>query len=155
MAFSFSAVVAGLFVLSGMGLAQNLPDAPSVNVGTFPSARSTVSHVMPSTPIAATKPLIDPTVADATYWASTSALFATTFVNVELTTRCSEEHTCLTWIAPGSTRQTLYAYTLPTDVLVSFLSYKLKRRVRWWMVPQVVLTSGNIFSAGRSYGRIR
>jgi hypothetical protein len=143
-----------LFMLSGLAAPQNLPDSPGVTVGLFPSA-ALAAGVVTMPPPAALGPWINPTVADAPYWSSTAALFATTLANVELTTRCSEQHTCLTQIAPGSTRLTLYAYTLPTDLLVSYLSYKLKGKTHFWIVPQVLLTGANLFSAGRSYGRIR
>jgi hypothetical protein len=148
-------VAIALFLLSGVVVAQQLPDAPSVIVGRFPPTPGFSTTRSTTPPVAAIAPVIEPTVADVTYWISTSALVGTTFVNVEITARCAEQHTCLTQIAPSSTRLKLYAYTLPTDLLVSYLSYKLKSKTRWWIVPQVILTGANLFSAGRSYGRIQ
>jgi hypothetical protein len=154
-------VLITLLLLGGLSVAQSLPDAPGISdtpaitVGSFPPAQQ-VGHPFNHGAIAAAEgPLIEPTVADAHYWASTLALVGTTIANVELTARCSERHTCLTEISPGSTRATLYAYTLPTDLILSCVSYKLKKTTRWWMVPQLVFTGANLFSAGRSYGRLQ
>ena len=156
-------VVMMLLPFSAIGFAQDLPDAPGVVVGSFspgpsPSARSS-SSVSAQTPPAAKGPFIDPQVADATYWDYTAALVGSTVLNVEMTARCSERGTCLTWIASGSaggsTRLRLYAYTLPADAALSFLAYKLKGRTRLWILPDALATAANLFSAGRSYGRLQ
>jgi hypothetical protein len=108
---------------------------------------------------AARRPWIDPYVADFAYWDSTFALVGTTVLNVEMTARCSERGTCLTWIASGSaagsTHLRLYAYTLPADAAFSYLAYRLKPKHKWWMVPNALVTAANLFSAGRSYGRLQ
>jgi hypothetical protein len=160
----FSIIVA-LFVLSGIALAQDLPDAPSVAVGAFPSptnARMGVtqnsSTSMP--PPAAKGPWIDPQVADGGYWGYSSALLGSTILNVEMTARCSERGSCLTWIfsgtSAGSARLQLYAYTLPTDAAISYLAYTLKRKnSKWWALPPALVTAANLFSAGRSYSRLQ
>jgi hypothetical protein len=151
-----------LLLLSAIGFAQNLPDAPNVAESTFPSAKT--NTFAGSTPTvsrdyaaAAKKPWIDLNVADATYWDSTLALVGSTVVNVEITARCSKEHTCLTWIANTPSRGQLYAYTLPVDGALSYLAYKLKGKGKTglWMLPQMTFTAANLFSAGRSYGRIQ
>jgi len=151
-------IVILFLLLRGSGSAQNFPDAPSATTGTFLSAgeaNAGVHRVSQSgAPPSATKPWIDPTVADATYWGTTVGLAGSTIVNVEMTARCSEQHTCLTEIAPGSSRVRLYAYTLPTDAALSYLTYKLKSKTRLWMLPDALFTAANVFSAGRSYGRI-
>lgn len=152
--FSITTIIL-LLLLTGVGIAQELPDAPGVQVGTFPSPKSLTKFSKNGAPVAAQRPLVDPTIADSAYWTSTGALFATTFVNVEMTARCVEQHTCLSSIAPNASRGRLYAYTLPTDGLLSFLSYKLKSKRRWWALPELTFTTGNLFSAGRSYGRLR
>lgn len=153
--------VIALLLLSEIGFAQNLPDAPGVSVGSFPSGQSE-NTFGPSTPsksrdyaVAAKKPLIDLNVADSVYWDSTFALVGSTVVNVEMTARCSEEHTCLTWITNTPSRGRLYAYTLPVDAALSYLAYKLKGKTHLWAMPQMTFTAANLFSAGRSYGRIQ
>jgi hypothetical protein len=107
--------------------------------------------------VAAKAPLIDPQVADSSYWAATGALATTTILNVELTARCAQQGTCLTWISggTGASHAQLYAYTVPTNIALDYLGYKLKQRSRFWMVPQMIFTSANLFSAGRSYGRLQ
>jgi hypothetical protein len=158
-------IIIALFLLSGIALAQDdLPDAPSVAVGSFPAsvnggmgARPTPSTSMQ--PVAAKGPWIDPQVADGAYWGYSSALLGSTILNVEMTARCSERGTCLTWIFNGSSagaaRLRLYAYTLPTDAAISYLAYTLKRKnKKWWAVPSALLTAANLFSAGRSYSRL-
>jgi hypothetical protein len=157
-----STVIIALLLLTAFGVAQELPDAPGVTVGVFPpnglANRSNVSKssILRGAPPAGKGPWIDPTIADANYWHSTAALFGSTIINVEMTARCSEEHTCLTQISPGSARAKLYLYTLPADVGLSYLAYRLKGRgSHWWSVPQVVFTAANLFSAGRSYGRVQ
>jgi hypothetical protein len=139
--------------------AQELPDAPSVAVGSFPAAASmnvassssaSTSGALP----AAKKPWIDPTVADAPYWGATFALVSTTIVNVEMTARCSEQHLCLTYFASGASRLDLYAYTLPVDAAVSYLTYKMKKKNRLWILPDALISAANLFSAGRSYDRL-
>ncbi len=140
----------------------HVPDAPKVTVGTFPSAEPWVksewvrSKKSGEVPVAAEAPPIDPHVADASYWAATTALATTTVANVELTARCQEEGTCLTWINPGkgSDRGRLYAYTIPSNFALDYLAYKLKGKTRLWILPQMAFTAANLFSAGRSYGRI-
>lgn len=149
-----STVIAVLLSLSGFTLAQSFPDAPSAT-SSVPSSTLVASKPKTSGAWAAARgPWLDTRNADVSYWNSTAALFGTTILNVELTARCAEQHTCLTSIAPYSTRGELYAYTLPTDVALSILSLKLKNGHRWWMIPQVTFTAGNLFSAGRSYGRL-
>lgn len=148
----------------GVSLAQNLPDAPSVAVSTFPAATgsslsgpnsSSYQGAAPS----AKAPFIDLQIADSAYWDYTAALTGSTILNVEMTARCSERGTCLTWIAAGSaegsTRLRLYAYTLPADAAISWLTYKLKRKTRLWILPPALVTAANLFSAGRSYGRLQ
>ncbi len=151
-------IVILFLLLRGSGSAQNFPDAPSATTGAFPSAGEANEEVhrvsQSGAPPSARKPWIDPTVADATYWGTTFGLVGATIVNVEMTARCSEQHTCLTEIAPGSSRVRLYAYTLPTDAALSYLTYKLKSKTRLWMLPDALFTAANVFSAGRSYGRI-
>lgn len=156
-------VVTLLLLFAGIGFAQDLPDSPGVVVGSFspgpnPSPRSSSSGAT-QTPPAAKRPFIDPQVADDPYWEFTGALLGATILNVEMTARCSERGTCLTWIASGSasgsTRLKLYAYTLPADAAVSFLAYKLKGKTRLWVLPQALATAANLFSAGRSYGRLQ
>jgi hypothetical protein len=147
-------IVIAFLLLSGLAVAQDLPDAPSATAGDFSSAAFLNRPVMTGASVAATAPRINPNILDAAYWTSTSALVGTTITNVELTTRCAEKHTCLTSIAPGSTRLKLYAYTLPTDALLSYATYELKARTHWWPVPDLVFTAANIFSAGRSFGRV-
>jgi hypothetical protein len=150
---AFGVIATAVLFVSQVGFAQELPDAPSFTMGLFPSIKSANNRSMPAP--AGRAPFIDPRIADLSYWSSTAALFATTIVNVELTARCSKEHTCMTVIDPGIGRGRMYAYTLPTDFLVSYLAYRLKPKTHLWIVPQIVLTGGNLFSAGRSYGRIR
>lgn len=145
--------VAALFLFSGIGHTQQLPDAPSVAVGAFPSPELKPEPAVSRGMIAAKAPLID--VSDPAYWTASAALLGSTIINVEFTARCAQEHTCLTSIAPDASRARLYAYTLSTDAALSFLSYKLRGKSRWWMLPQVIFTSANLFSAGRSYGRLR
>jgi hypothetical protein len=111
-------------------------------------------------PVAAAKgPLINPEIADDPYLGYMSAMWGSTILNVEMTARCSARGTCLTWIASGSasgsTRGKLYAYTLPTDAALTYLTYKLKAKTRWWVLPPVLVTAANLFSAGRSYGRLQ
>jgi hypothetical protein len=160
MPHKYFVVVIALLLQSGIGLAQDLPEAPSVTMG-FPSSQvgSTSAVSRPSNfgevAIAAKRPWIDMKIADSTYWASTFALVGSTIVNVEMTARCSEQGTCLTQIAPSSSRVKLYAYTLPTDVALSYLAYRLKGKTRLWALPQMIFTAANLFSAGRSYGRIQ
>jgi len=158
MSYKALIVAAVCLLLSGFGIAQNLPDAPSVSVGSFPSVEFLSRPVMQGgggAAFAATDGYAESRTLDAAYWESTTALLGTTVANVELTARCSEQRTCLTEIAPGSARAQLYAYTLPTDVAVSYLAYRLKGKTRLWRLPQMVLTAANVFSAGRSYGRIQ
>jgi hypothetical protein len=150
-----------LLLLSELAFAQNLPDAPSAAVGSFPSGQGG-STFGPSTSsksgdyaVAAKKPLIDLNIADSAYWDSTFALVGSTVVNVEMTARCSEQHTCLTWITNTPSRGRLYAYTLPVDVALSYLAYKLKGKTHLWALPQMTFTAANLFSAGRSYGRLQ
>jgi hypothetical protein len=150
---TFAVIATSILFVSQLGLAQQLPDAPSFTLGLFPSMKSENQRSIPAAAVRA--PFIDGHAADLSYWSSTAALFATTIVNVELTARCSREHTCMTSIDPGVGRGQMYAYTLPTDFLVSYLAYRLKPKTRLWIVPQIALTGGNLFSAGRSYGRIR
>ncbi len=143
-----------LLSLSIGGIAQNLPDAPSTTLGNVSSNGIESKPVIKGAAPAGRGPWLD--MADSRYWAATTALFGTTIVNVEMTARCAEQRTCLTEIAPGSNRAKLYAYTLPTDVALSILAYKLKSRSRWlWALPPLAFTAANLFSAGRSYGRIR
>ena len=139
-----------------------VPDAPGVTVGTFPAVEPWIKSEWASSkksgaaPVAAKAPRIDPQVADSSYWAATASLAGTTVANVELTARCEEEGTCLTWINPGkgSDRGRLYAYTVPSNFALDYLAYKLKGKTRFWIVPQMAFTAANLFSAGRSYGRI-
>jgi hypothetical protein len=159
-------IIVALFILSGIALAQDLPDAPSVAVGSFPIAANGNAAAVPSSsstyvaPPAAKGPWIDPQVADGAYWSYSSALLGSTILNVEMTARCSQRGSCLTWIldgaSAGSARLQLYAYTLPTDAAVSYLAYVLKRRnSKWWVVPPALFTAANFFSAGRSYSRLQ
>ena len=141
--------------LSRFGLAQSPPDAPSAQVDVAPSTSFQTSYRNDGPAAPARRPWLDPMTADSTYWATTGGLFSTTFVNVEMTARCAEQHTCLTGIATGSSRLKLYAYTLPADIALSYLTYKLKPTKRWWAVPDLIFTAANLFSAGRSYDRIR
>lgn len=155
MSYKFITLLIMPVLLIGMGGAQALPDAPSVALGAFPPSNATAMSTSYVTPSAGRKPLVDPAVADGSYWGSTFALVSSTIVNVEITARCSEEHTCLTWIANGPSRIDLYAYTLPTDAALSYLSYKLKSKTRFWMLPDALFTAANLFSAGRSYDRLQ
>lgn len=156
MSYKFITILIAPVLLIGMGVAQDLPDAPSVARNSFPSAAAGItSTTTVETPAAARGPLVDLTIADSSYWGATFGLVSTTIVNVELTARCSERHTCLTWIANGPSRIELYAYTLPTDVALSYLTYKLKRKTRLWILPDALFTAANLFSAGRSYDRLQ
>jgi hypothetical protein len=150
---TFGVIATAVLFVSQVGFAQQLPDAPSFTMGLFPSIKSANKSGIPAP--AGRAPFIDGRVADLSYWSSTAALFATTIVNVELTARCSRERSCMTEIDPGVGRGRMYAYTLPTDFLISYLAYRLKPKTHLWIVPQIALTGGNLFSAGRSYGRIR
>jgi hypothetical protein len=148
-----------LLVLGGLGTAQDLPDAPSATVASS-QKRQNKHHFEGAAP-AGRRPwlashilLMDSTTANSTYWASTLTLFGTTIVNVETTSRCAAERTCLTMIDPGATRGQMYLYTMPTDIAISYLTYKLKGKTHWWWVPQAAVSGANLFSAGRSYGRI-
>jgi hypothetical protein len=145
-------------LLCGVATAQNFPDAPGVSSSTSTSAtgsQATFENASQSgAPAAARKPWIDPKTADLNYWGATSALLGTTVLNVELTARCANQHTCLTFIASSSTERDLYLYTLPTDAALSYLTYKLKAKKRWWILPDAIVSAANIFSAGRSYGRL-
>jgi hypothetical protein len=153
---AFGVIATAVLFVSQFGFAQDLPDSPSVTMGLFPSIESANKTNKRNIPAPAGRgPFIDGDVADLSYWSSTAALFATTIVNVEMTARCSREHTCMTAIDSGIGRGRMYAYTLPTDFLVSYLAYRLKPKTHLWIVPQIALTGGNLFSAGRSYGRIR
>jgi hypothetical protein len=148
-----------LLLWGGIATAQILPDAPSVATGAFPSpaiesGQTVVNASKPGAVPAARGPWIDPKVADLNYWGATSALLGTTILNVDLTARCASQRTCLTWLASDSTKRDLYLYTLPTDAALSYLTYKLKAKRRWWILPDAVFTAANIFSAGRSYGRL-
>jgi hypothetical protein len=155
-----------LLVLSGIGFAQDLPDAPSVAVGAFPTALNANPPAMGTSsttyiaPPAAKGPWIDPQIADGAYWSYTSALVGSTALNVEMTARCSERGTCLTWIfggtSAGSARLRLYAYTLPADAAISYLAYTMKRKgkSKWWVLPPALVSAANLFSAGRSYSRL-
>jgi hypothetical protein len=154
-----------VLTLSSVGaFSQEVPNAPST-ASSFPQA-----EVIPATlgngrrasepPVAAKGPWIDPYVADDAYWSYTFALLGSTILNVEMTARCSERGTCLTWFAAGaasgSTRAELYTFTLPTDAAISYFAYRLKsRKSRWWVLAPALATAANLFSAGRSYGRIQ
>jgi hypothetical protein len=153
MSHTHPSIVIAFLLLSGLAFAQDLPDAPSAAAGNFAPAKFESRPVMTGASAAAIAPRINPDVLDAAYWTTTSALVSTTVVNVELTTRCAEQRTCLTSIAPGSTRVKLYAYTLPTDALLSYATYKLKARTRWWPLSDLIFTAANVFNAGRSFGR--
>lgn len=145
-----------LLLLTGIAIGQTVPDAPSATVGAFPSvAVANTSSSMVATPPAARKPWIDLTVADSAYWNYTYALVGSTIVNVEMTARCSEQHKCLTQIADGASRGDLYAYTLSTDAALSYLTYKLKTKTRFWAMPDALFIAANLFSAGRSYDRLQ
>src|ERR1700686_1812369 len=98
-----------LLALGGLGFAQDLPDAPSAT--TAVSQKSRNKHQFEGAAPAARGSwlssrifLMDSTTANSTYWASTLTLFGTTIVNVETTSRCAAERTCLTMIDPGATR---------------------------------------------------
>lgn len=158
---SYAPVIA-LFLLTAFGVAQDLPDSPGVTVGVFTSNRVAASSTTNRPSLsggaapAGKGPWIDFRIADISYWNSTAALVGTTIANVELTSRCAEQRTCLTEIAPNTTRGRLYLYTLPTDLALSYISYRLKGRgVHGWWLPQVMFAGANLFSAGRSYGRIK
>jgi hypothetical protein len=153
-------VLLTLYLLSTAATAQEVSDAPSAAVGSFPSAPSL--NVASSSNISSTgasaaakKPWIDLTVADAPYWNTTLALVGSTIVNVEFTARCSEEHTCLGYFAKGASRADLYAYTLPVDAGLSYLTYKMKKKTRLWILPDILVSAANLFSAGRSYDRLQ
>jgi hypothetical protein len=156
------ALVIALFLLTTVGVAQDLPDSPGVTVGVFTSNQVAASSTKNRQSLsggavpAGKGPWIDFRIADVDYWNSTAALVGTTIANVELTSRCAEQRTCLAEIAPDATRGRLYLYTLPTDLALSYLSYRLKARgFHGWWLPEVMFTGANLFSAGRSYGRIR
>jgi hypothetical protein len=160
MSHKYATLVIALLVLSEIGQAQNLPDAPSVTVGSFPSVQvGTLAVISPSqsggAAVSGKWPWIDMNVADTTYWNSTFALVGSTVLNVEMTARCSQQGTCLTYIAPHASRARLYAYTLPTDAALSYLAYRLKPKTHLWALPQLMFTGANLFSAGRSYARIQ
>jgi hypothetical protein len=157
-------ILTALLLSHAAALSQNLPDAPSVTANSSPAPQGdsmarAEKHWGSSAAPAARRPWIDPYVADFAYWDSTFALVGTTVLNVEMTARCSERGTCLTWIASGSaagsTHLRLYAYTLPADAAFSYLAYRLKPKHKWWMVPNALVTAANLFSAGRSYGRLQ
>jgi hypothetical protein len=158
-------VMIALLMTAGVGLAQdqNLPDAPGVAVGSFPSAPTWSKSALATTtraggvPVDARAPWIDPRIADSAYWSATAALGGSTIANVELTVRCEAAGTCLTWLngVKQSDRGRLYAYTLPSNVALDYLAYKMKGKTRFWILPQMAFTVANVFSAGRSYGRLQ
>lgn len=132
--------------------AQGLPDAPHISRAS--PQRDTRRFHREIPPTAARQPWFDTREIDSSYWASTTALIGATVLNVELTAHCSEQGTCLHVIGNKS-RATLYAYTLPVDVIVSLVSLHFKSNNKAWYLPQALLTGASMFSAGRSYGRLR
>ena len=133
-----------VMMLGTMGWAGDLPDAPS----------ATGKQEKPVVPAHAGS-LAPADVGDAQYWTMSGALVAATVANVELSSRCIQQRTCMTF-SPVERRRSLYAIALPVDAGLMLLSYKLKAdEHKWWFVPISLFTAGHSYSAIRSAQHIR
>jgi hypothetical protein len=120
-----------------------LPDAPSAVL----SAR----HLWwnrSSGPVSAATPgflYLDPRVTNPYYWAVNGAMLGSALASVDLTHKCLEASACTFVPDVFRRRRVMYGAGLPAVAAVSYLSYYLKsKRYRWWFVPAVLVTAGDI-----------
>jgi hypothetical protein len=120
---------------------------------TLAAAADTSSSPLPDAPSVETRTQAPPPPA-AEQWSSTeslvvtSALFASSVANVELTTRCLESGACTAVPSALRGRWKLYAVALPADMGITILDSYLKRSGhRWWFVPAAIFTAGNTLYA--------
>ena len=139
-----------------------LPDVPSASAQVAPSTSRDSSR--PGSPGRSQQPasaarggwLGASHAADRKFWGMTSILFASSLANAELTTRCSEQHTC-SYVPPTfRSRLALYGLGLPADAGVSYVSLKMKAsRSRLWWVPDAIVTAANTYVGIHAARRLR
>jgi hypothetical protein len=95
-------------------------------------------------------------VADWKYMSLTGGMFAATVANTELTQRCLNQGTCTFFPSALSSRVAMYGVGIPADAVVAYFSYRLKRSHNpFWIVPEALFTSANLYVAAHSWSRLR
>jgi hypothetical protein len=128
---------------------QGLPDAPSAqSAGTVAKATSDEPAPPSPLPVHAHKMHFSEGHPDRNFWLATGVLFGASVANVEMVSRC-EPQACQQVPTALRSRGALYGVSLPVDIGVSYLSYKLRGlgRHSWWSAPMAIITSGNAIYA--------
>ncbi len=93
-------------------------------------------------------------IADKKYIAFTSAMFASSIADIELTQRCQEIGQCS--YAPSSlrSRTAMYGIGMPADLAIAYFSYHLKKHHNsLWYLPSAAVTLANAYVGMHAYHR--
>jgi hypothetical protein len=138
---------------------HELPEAPSaVKTSEYAAAPATEAHQRQLPPPAATGALTygEQRAVDWKFGLITTALFSSSVANAELTARCLQVGTCSYIPSALRSRAALYGIGLPTDVVVSFVSLRLKSKgMRYWWASDVAITAANLYVGAHALHRIR
>jgi len=94
--------------------------------------------------------------ADAKLWGMTGLLGASSIANVELSLRCTWQHSCAYVPVPLRRRAALYGIGLPTDAGLSYLTLRMKAdRSRFWWLPDALATAANAYVGVHAAHRLR
>jgi hypothetical protein len=91
------------------------------------------------------------------YWSLTGAMFSMSIANAELTERCEKEKKCNFLPSALSGRAGMYGVGIPADIVIAYMSYRLKKRNhRWlWIVPEAMSAGANFYVGLHSWNRLR
>jgi len=94
--------------------------------------------------------------ADARLWGMTGLLGASSIANVELSLRCTWQHSCAYVPVPLRRRAALYGIGLPTDAGLSYVTLRMKAsRWRFWWLPDALATAANGYVGVHAAHRLR
>jgi len=132
-------------------LESDLPDAPSASAAAGPAMQPepgppvSPGSSRPPTPAARGR-WSELHAADAKLWGMTGLLGSSSIANVELSLRCTWQHSCAYVPVPLRRRAALYGIGLPTDGGLSYLTLRMKAsRSRFWWVPDALATAANAY----------
>jgi len=142
--FTISLLLATLICPAGAQMAEELPDAPTVQPA--PPPAPSVIMKRQSAPSAVSRPIFDRPFA-----AAAAGLLGSSIANAEAIERC-EPRACQDVPGVLRSRAGLYGVGLPADVGAGYISDRLRqsRYHRWWYVPMGIVTLGNIIYAAHA-----
>jgi hypothetical protein len=148
---SITALAAGEMLHSASpGCGDTLPDAPSAvrSSQDLQSARKS-KRKYDSAPAAATGGLYGGLrVENWSYWTVNGAMFGSSLAAAEFTHTCLQAGACTFMPDTFHSRKSMFEVGMPALVGVSYLDFYLKKKgYRWWFIPPVLVTVGDIVVA--------